>query len=295
MRRFPVVGVLCALTCGIAAASNGLGIATDYNVFVLNTATELNSDSEGRMAVGGNATLTNFGVGNMLTNSSGTRDDLIVGGDLTYTNGEVFNGNLVYGGTGTLSGVNTPNGTVRQEAGVIDFAAAATELGNLSSFYATFASNGTYVDSFGVTLTGTDANLNVFNLTAAQLEAANGFGLTMNVPAGSTALINVDGTSINLQNFQFFNFDPAKTLFNYHEASTVSIAMANLAPYGSVLAPSADVSFTNGQLLGTLVARNLDGSAGSGEFHHHPFTGNIPEPTSLVLIAAAGLFAIRRR
>jgi choice-of-anchor A domain-containing protein len=278
----------------IARASGDLGTATDFNVFVFNDVVELNSDSEGRMAVGGNAMLTNFGVGDKLTNSAGSRDDLIVEGNLTYTNGQVFNGNVAYGGTASISGLGVPNGTIRQESGVIDFAAAQAELENISLTYSAIPANGTYTSNFGVTLTGTDPNLNVFDVTAAQLEAANFFGLTLDVPTGSTALINVGGASVNLLNFQFFNFDPGLTLFNYYQAGVVDIEMQNLAPHGSLLAPTADVTFKNGQLLGTLVASSLDGSGGSGEFHHYPFTGVVPEPSTLGLLALGVLALLRR-
>ena len=40
-----------------------LGLANDYNVFVFGNMSMSNTDAEGRVAVGGNATLSNYGVG----------------------------------------------------------------------------------------------------------------------------------------------------------------------------------------------------------------------------------------
>ena len=39
------------------------GLANDYNVFVFGNISLSNTDAEGRVAVGGNATLNNYGVG----------------------------------------------------------------------------------------------------------------------------------------------------------------------------------------------------------------------------------------
>lgn len=39
------------------------GLANDYNVFVFGNLSLSNTDAEGRVAVGGNATLSNYGIG----------------------------------------------------------------------------------------------------------------------------------------------------------------------------------------------------------------------------------------
>ena len=43
------------------------GLANDYNVFVFGNMSLSNTDAEGRVAVGGNATLSNYGVGASIT------------------------------------------------------------------------------------------------------------------------------------------------------------------------------------------------------------------------------------
>src|SRR5581483_9841845 len=82
---------------GAPFCPNQLGPASDFTVFVLGDVNQSFTDTEGRMAVGRNATLNSFGVGDRLPNSHGSRDDLIVGNTLTMTGGQVFNGNAVYG------------------------------------------------------------------------------------------------------------------------------------------------------------------------------------------------------
>ena len=78
---------------------------------------------------------TDYAVGHELTeDTSGTTDTLVVGGNLTATNGvNVKNGNVKVGGTlnenYTLTVVN---GTVSENTTAIDFGAAYTYLKNLS-------------------------------------------------------------------------------------------------------------------------------------------------------------------
>lgn len=67
------------LSAGAAQADPApLGPASDYNVFILGTDNESNTDSEGRVAVGGDANLSSYHVaGNLPTN---TTNALVVGG-----------------------------------------------------------------------------------------------------------------------------------------------------------------------------------------------------------------------
>src|SRR6476660_2130 len=94
--------------------ATGLGVANDFNAFILHDLNAYQSDVQGRVAVGGTASLTAYGLGDELVDSDGMRNDLIVGGNLTFTNGQVFFGNVVYGGIGTFDHFGHPNGSVRQ-------------------------------------------------------------------------------------------------------------------------------------------------------------------------------------
>jgi choice-of-anchor A domain-containing protein len=62
-----------------------LGTALNYNALIFGSLTNVNGgDTEGWLAVGGDANLTSWGVGNRLTPNPAS-DALIVGGNLTYT------------------------------------------------------------------------------------------------------------------------------------------------------------------------------------------------------------------
>lgn len=143
-----------------------------------------------------------------------------------------------------------------------------------------------------VTFTGTDPACNVFTFSATQLATID--QLTLNAPAGSTAIVNVTGSAASLSSFGFFlnGIDRTRVLYNFVDATTLSTAGVGIQ--GSVLAPWASVTQSGGSIDGQwIVASHL----GNIEEHHFPFVGNInvPEPATLGLVGAIGLLASRRR
>jgi choice-of-anchor A domain-containing protein len=288
-----------------------LGSATDFNVFLFGNITQSNVDVTGRLAVGNNATLTNFGVGSALNNpASGTRYDLIVGNTLNYNNGQVFHGSILYN-NGSLSGVGTPNGVTLQSNAVsaasgINFAQTATDLQNLSLQLSNLPGQiaGIPVNN-QLTLSGSNTDLNVFQVAAGVFNGSiNTFNI--NAPSSSTVIINVLGASNTFQNGgAFINGVQSATagqriLFNF--VNTTSLTISSYGFRGSILAPQAAVSFNNGSLDGQLIAQSL---SGNGESHNYLFQGNInglnpaasvPEPSTLLSgIALVGLALVLRR
>ncbi|WP_209445896.1 choice-of-anchor A family protein, partial [Paenibacillus etheri] len=260
----------------VNASSTTLGIAGNYNVFVLGDVTTF-SDTEGRFAAGGNVTLTNYSVGDRLSAAEVSfTDTLVVGGNLTFNNGSVY-GNIVHGGS-FAGNVTINSGGTRTSGNPIDFAAVGQSLKDKSAELAAIQANGTTKYEYGgLTLTGTDPVVNVFNVLGDNVSTNHGF--TINVPSGSTAIINIDGSSVQMKNFAFLPngvLNSKKILFNFSQATYLDMAGINVM--GSVLAPYADVDFINGQINGTLVAASLTGTGG-GEFHHHPYDGDDPGTT----------------
>lgn len=266
------LGITVVLGCLNSAFAGTIGAAADFNVFVFGDMNQ-SSDSEGRVAVGGNATFTNFGIADRLGSDAGTLPRLVVGGDLTYKGGQVFGGNAVYGGTGTISAGIT-GGSFTQGSSPIDFVATKKELSKTSADLDTLAATGTttYHAWGGIELQGSQSGVNVFTLDGAKFSKTNNF--VLKAPAGSTVIVNVKGDKISLQNFemQFQGVSKTNVLFNFVGATELS--STNFSFKGSVLAPKADYKFNNGNLEGTLIANSV---AGTGEFHHYPFAGNLPD------------------
>ena len=171
-----------------------LGAAGDWTIVVFADLNLMNSDSEGRIAVGGNATIQSFGVASKLPVNP-SRVDLAVGRNLTATNSGVNKGSVTYGGT--LSGnLTTPNGTITRAQPPFDFNALLQGLGVRSTSWAALTANGTVGalgQDGGMVLQGTDAVRNVFSVPAATLATAG--QIRIRVPFGSTTLINVTGSS----------------------------------------------------------------------------------------------------
>ncbi len=255
------------------------GAAKDYNLFVILDATQPSSDTQGKVAVGRNASFGNYSVGDQLPPNSG--DVLVVGNNLTYTSGAIYNGNVVYGNTTNLpiSAVSI-SGTLRQD-NPINFASAKVYLENLSTTLSAYAVNGTTASQWGgITLTGSDPYLNVFNILGSELSTAN--NVSISVPNGSVVLVNINGTTVSWMGGLTVNGTAINNvLYNFYEATQLTIQGIDVK--GSILAPLADVNFAAGVQNGQMMCKSL---TGSGQFNHAPFMGNIPVETVITNIAS---------
>jgi choice-of-anchor A domain-containing protein len=242
-----------------------LGEASQFNALFLSDMDAFNSDAEGRVAAGGHLSLQNYGIGDKLLPDN-TRDDLIAGHDLDFTNGQVFGGNIVYGDVGNLKGVGTPNGGVRQQADLLPVADIAQDLAAKSVAWGAEGPNGkTYVRYSSLHLTGKHPQLDVFTVTPEQLATAK--SIKMVTPFGATVLINVPGGVASLQNLglSLRGAEAGHVLWNFYQADQLSVSGVGLE--GSVLAPAAHLDFNNGQITGTVVTRSM---AGNGQFNLTP-------------------------
>jgi len=238
---------------------------------MLGNVTQSGSDTEGRMALGGTAQLANYSVGYVLPNSNGTRDDLIVGGNTTYNSGQVNNGNAVHSGTGSYPNVGFPHGTARQGT-ILNFNSAFTTLRANSTHLAGLTVNGTTTFQYGtLTLTGNNAGLNVFTVLGSNLATANGLNIT--APAGSTVIVNINGTADGMQNFgiNVNGTDRQHVIYNFYQAT--GLTLGGIGVQGSILAPWAAINFTSGQINGNLIGASL---TGNGQTNLSLFTGCTP-------------------
>ncbi|MEC0309804.1 choice-of-anchor A family protein [Paenibacillus lautus] len=276
----------------IVIACGNLGIANDFNVFVFGDHTQFSVDSEGRVAVGGNATYVDYGIGDRLEVST-ARADLIVQGNIDITRGANFSGNTIIYPTSTIINytMTNNNGVTGQplRGTPIDFALAQRQLAELSLNLGAVAPNGTVANNFGqILLTGEDPLLNVFTFngnnvdgSGLRLDTANGVQIV--APSGSTILINVGGENVGFGSYQIFRNGTAATredstliVWNLFQATTAF--NQNLTISGSVLAPYANWEARGfGNIDGTIIATSLTNLTGSLEEHNVIFTGCLPE------------------
>lgn len=274
--------------------ATNFGLAKDYNVFVFGDLTLSNTDAEGRVAVGGNATLSNYGVGASISPlpPANTDPSFVIGGAVNVTNGSNASGNTVISPTSTVLNytMGNPNGSLIVGT-PIDFVEAERYLTCASVFWATLEPNGVGEVVFGqLNLTATDPILNIFTFESTDIY---GTGLALNqlnginiiAPVESTILINITGPSIQYGSYQIFRNGTAATrdnakriVWNFPEALTWS--NSTTAIYGSVLAPFADATTTFSQINGNIIFASFSGNA---ESHNELFEGELPETTVCLL------------
>jgi len=270
-----------------ACAPAPLGPASPYNAFILGNATQSGSDTEGLVAVGGNATLTDYAIGTAFSATVPYTTVLTVGGSLAFTRGALL-GDATYGTTSTVS-QSSVSGTVRQSSS-IDFAATSRSLLALADYYGTLKANGITVYNPGdgnYNLASGAKGLTVFAITGT-IPTPGIFRITGNDDGqgDQTFLINVSGASNQLLNLGFAvtGISPSHILFNFQATTSLTISGNYVA--ASVLAPRAAVDFTNAALEGTLIAGSLSGLRQSnsgqlnlGQLNQPPFNGCLPFPT----------------
>ncbi len=276
----------CALAATCAAGDNSV---CQYNLFVLGNSTAQYSNVQGRVGVGGNAIYTGYDFGSQLTANS-NRNDIVVGGNLTFSNGQVEKGSVVANGkvsftnvtlveggitaTGSISLTNGQvNGSVNPHAinpMPFSFYQAAGFLQTASSAYGALTANGTTANQWGgLSLTGTDPKLNIFTVTSTLLQSV--WGVQIDVPSGSTVLINVSGVAATQPNagYNYTGTDANHVLFNYFQASTLQLN----AGQGTVLAPFADITFPYGAVNGTVIGNSF---TGNGQVNLAGFVDGLP-------------------
>jgi choice-of-anchor A domain-containing protein len=231
---------------------------SDYNLFLLEDYSG-GHDVQGKVAAGGNVSMTNFAVGTGLPDSD-IRYTLVAGGNLTLYRGGVW-GDAWHGGSYTTDpSVVFPWGSLSQGS-PIDFATRGAELRTLSTDLAALATNGTTtIEPWGgVMLRGMDPAVNIFQVNASDL--SNAVLLSIDAPVGSLAVLNISGTTATLQGGHSFSggIDQRGVLFNFVDATAISASGYGL--WGTMLAPYAHVSFSNGSFDGGIYARSMTGDA----------------------------------
>jgi choice-of-anchor A domain-containing protein len=238
------------------------------------------------LVVGGNLSLAGGQLDN--TNSG----NAWVGGNVSSSSYFNFEHDLNYVGTLTNTNIVVGGATNKIGSGAmpVNFSSAATSLVQLSSTLAAEATNGTVaVNGSTYTLTATGCTICVFDLTSGTFTNS---AINISAPSGATVVINVSGTSDSYTNGSINYTGGATandTLFNFGSAATLTTT--GMTIYGSVLAPVATFTGTNGSIDGELIANSVTGETAeleSGDI----FSGNLgsvatPEPSTWLLMAIA--------
>ncbi|MFI5983430.1 choice-of-anchor A family protein [Streptomyces sp. NPDC051555] len=256
-------------------AAGPLGLAGVYAEFVEGDAVRY-ADSEGAVAVGGNATFGDaatgqgFSVGAKLSAADLAAlpggKSLVVGGELTANQVVIGKGAGVYG---SLKNASKPGGFAidgqhAKGASPVDFAKTFAQLRAGSNSWAALKGTGSVSRPEGsksLLLTGEDAKLNVFTVDAAELQKAD--RIALKVPAGSSTIVNVLGAGYDMSAGHLYGvelWDPqakkfvmddydagsaqfkeirSRLLWNFPQATSVKKNRTSWP--GTILAPNAAV------------------------------------------------------
>ena len=264
-------------TCTVV--SNPLGDATGWTEFV-ETDGNRGAESEGSIAYGGNFSGSGFTVATHLPVSTpaSTPTLVVAGSHGTF--------NLQRGSAYVTpqTGVNFNGGGSYLATNPVNFSSAFTYLRARSAEWGSATSTGTATTvtanplpggQITLVLSGSNADLNVFNINAADLGTKQ---VGIDVPQGSTALINVSGTAPAFQNNLLIKnagggWDQASDsvvkpgqstaagwpgiLWNFPDATSLQINSGS-AFAGTVLAPDAAVTVGNtGHTIGQMIAKSF--------------------------------------
>jgi choice-of-anchor A domain-containing protein len=264
------------------------------------------------------------------------RHDLVVGGDFTgkayvltesaYVGGALVDGVStaeiqVYNGAPITGNYNSSGtGTVTTNAGVFDLDIATgqavasgsgtsfdTILAELRSESLLFAQ---LEDTAGTVLTNDGyKNINItfsgdhdiYVYTVSESDWDDQKYRTINAPADSTVIINVEGSEITLSGtMNVTGTDLSNVIINYQEAT--SIALTQIDHNGALLAVNAETYTQQGAGVNGVAFIGGDAEKlGGGEFHNYLFTGDlsaVPEPVSYSLLLgflSVSLVFLRRR
>jgi choice-of-anchor A domain-containing protein len=297
MRRLALISTLFAAFAAHAAPIT-LGLDASLNLLALGNMNVTSSDVEGRVAVGGNATISSYSI-NTKNGSTALHDGtgLVVGGNLSFTSGTILGGVQV-GGSYTPTQSGTVKGGVQSGVGM-DFDAERARLAQLSREWDAMANTGTAVNQWGTLhFNAAGQSLAVFDIQAADM--AKNMQIDA-LAAGAQVLINVHGSTVDFGNHGYTNFAKGQVIFNLVDAVTV---LLNGGINASLLAVDATVNPGWGQINGQVVVNHWNTSMQVNDAPipgttsaRTPASNTVPEPASLALagLALGAALLARRR
>jgi choice-of-anchor A domain-containing protein len=266
------------------AADSAWWVLTKFNIATDLNLSLTNPSIGGQVVTGGDASLKSWTIGSELV-ASNVRVDLMVGGSVTGTNGQAQNGSITYtvNASGPTAKTWTPNGTITQRPPTLDVHAAFAALRQSTGAVGALPANGSVATSNNqkttLRLDGTDAQMNTFDISAAQLQ--NATTVDIKVPAGSNAIVRVSGstysaatggpTTIRLwrngafQQLSSDQTDPvsrelrSRLVWIFPTATTLSLGP--VSPWdGTLIAPNAAVTLQGTtKVNGGLIASSVSG------------------------------------
>jgi choice-of-anchor A domain-containing protein len=279
---------------------------TSYSVNVNNTGTPYSIYAGGTVNLS-NGQVNNGGIeaaGNISVTGSSVNGNINSGGSL-YGSGGTITGNVILGGTNnsTLTvnpanvhqNVNPYSPTQNLSTDKTFFQNAATQF-NQAPTVTTYTYGGGQMIVNPTNGNPTQAaalgsGFTYVQLSLTQLQNLN--NITINGGSNSYVVFDITDTTSTAQLLKAVNFflSGSMTIDNIlFDLPNATLLTMNGGDYSSVLAPNADITYTNGALIGNLVAQDLygNGQVDSGYFlgfANAPPVGT-PEPSTYLMLGS---------
>jgi choice-of-anchor A domain-containing protein len=254
-----------------------------------------------------------FTIGNLQAAALKIQGTSISGGNSTLiganTNDYYSQGNLMLMSTNILGKItlggglsisaSSYNSVTRISSPLYGFKTMEQSLIDTSSSIGQIIPNGTAALSPNedILLTGTDNELNVFQITNPNYYTS----IQIDVPPKSTAIVNIMGEKLFLMQNNFNslknttqNVDPSLVLFNFPQAKSITLNSGTIS--GTLLAPLAITSISTSKITGGLITKNLiiksSNLVGIGYKGYTEKPIHVPEPRSMILTGISILTCI---
>jgi choice-of-anchor A domain-containing protein len=276
-----------------------LGAAADFNGFFRHNFDSTPNDSQGSLAIGGDANLVGYTVNTL----GGSSSALVVGGSFNQTGGDV-NGNAIIGGSYSSHSGGSIHGSLTQSQPLpFSFNDTFQSLDQLSH---ELSLNGvSAANQYGrIDYVGDgDTTQQIFNLAETDFESAWGF-FSANMSLDQEIIVNVAGQHIDINPADYlvkaadlsWIGNDSHILYNFFEAETITISSSF---HGSILATHADIFAHGGSVNGQVIASSWTGATqlNTPLFAHNQTVqiSEVPEPgtLSLLVLGLVGLSAVR--
>lgn len=297
-----IVAALAVQSVAASADVLDFGVAGKFNVFVFNDFISSNSDVEGAVAAGGNFTATSYSVNEL--NQPVAGNALVVGNNLSFTNGSVKNGNIDVGGTRNTSSFGFTGAYTNSQP--INFSNERTYLSNLSSDLNLLGNTGTATYQFsGLQLTASNnTDVQIFDIDGSLFNSRNNTTFS-GFSNGQTIILNISGNGLSFNggtgtDFGSYGFN---VVYNFYQATALSTGSGAT---GTILAPLANITGGYAAINGNVIANSWNTNTQvnvKGMFKPTEITGlvvtPVPEPESYAMLlmglGVMGLLVRRRQ
>ena len=291
-------GAAAVAACALAASAQA-GFINDWNLMVFGNH-QISSNVEGKLMVRG--TLSGTGdIGTRLTPSGNFagQETLLVGANVNVGNIQLQAGNLRYGGS--FSGNVNFNGGGNRASSPTALAtanAAYAEVTGVSSFLASQSPTSTVLvpgSPVGITFVAQPRpdGVAIINIPGALLSSGNVQQMDINFNGATSVIFNVSGGAISINGGNFVGGlananNASRILWNFFEAGSINVQRVIT---GAFIAPNANVTNTS-TIVGVTAVNNFTQNA---QVHVPLYTGYIPAPGAMALLALGGIVAGKRR